>query len=94
MVELISKIISNVLTALYQPFWFFSAISCFVPLLLPICKGSWMERSHTPLDSFFQNIYSVSQTVLSCLFCYDDSDANTFKPKYVGKSSVECSRWF
>ena len=42
-----------------------------------------MERSHTPLDSFFQNICSVSQTVLSCLFCYDDSDANTFKPKYV-----------
>lgn len=27
-----------------------------------------MERSHTPLDSFFQNIYSVSQTVLSLFF--------------------------
>lgn len=86
MIDILKSIITNILTAIYQPFWFsflLSVLFMFVYQVIPI-----LQDSSEAVDQLVQIRIIFPQDVFPRFLHNYDSLPYPAQPKYVGKSAV------
>ncbi len=73
MVEILSKIISNVLTALYQPFWFAVILSVLFMFFWMYGKEHGWKESVKIWITEFKKIILLSEIISACILYNNDS---------------------
>ena len=97
-IDLLGKILTNILTALYEPFGFslllsFLAMFFYLYAYEPIHAGKgWKNAIVTWYQKFKESVF-FSETVLPGLCDFTYSVPNPVKPSDVDESFIRCHGW-
>ena len=97
-IDLLGKIITNILTALYEPFGFslllsFLAMFFYLYAYEPIHAGKgWKNAIVTWYQKFKESVF-FQETVLLGLCDFTYSVPNPVKPSAVDESFIRCHGW-
>ncbi len=93
LIELLKKIITNVLTALYQPFWFAVILTVFLLFFYlytykPIDTGKGIRAAFRAWWQEFRTSLFFRKPLFADVFYSDDPVSDTDQPEYVDQSAV------